>query len=589
MKEKLKSAVGAALEAWLKKDHIEAGNLPEIQLERTKDPAHGDFACNIAMMLAKPLRQAPHKIAEQIVANFSEYPEIARVEIAGPGFINLHLKSDALHQSIRDALEAGEAYGRSNIGAGRRVMLEFVSANPTGPLHVGHGRGAAYGASLASVLGAAGYAVHCEYYVNDAGRQMNILAASIWLRYLALGGESFTFPSNGYKGDYVIEIAQQLRVDHADDLMVSVDELFKNLPPDYDEEAQVGDKEAHIDAIIQRAKAQLGKKFTLILQTGLEAILSDIKEDLAAFGVVFDEWYRETALLHSDALQNTVDKLATSGHFYEKDGARWFRATDYGDEKDRVVERADGTHTYFASDMAYHATKYERGFDEIIYIFGADHHGYVARMNAGIEAMGYDVSCFHILLVQFAILYRGGKRVQMSTRSGSFVTMRELREEVGNDAARFFYVMRKCEQHMDFDMDLAKSRSNENPVYYIQYAHARVCSVLRQAEEKGLVHDPAAGDAALALLTAEEESALCRLIAKYPEIVTAAALQREPHQIANYLRELATAFHVYYNNHRFLAEGDNALCHARLNLILAVRQVIANGLHLLGVSAPDKM
>jgi arginyl-tRNA synthetase len=451
---------------------------------------------------------------------------------------------------------------------------------------VGHGRGAAYGAAVADLLAAAGFQVHREYYVNDAGRQMDILATSVWLRYLELAGETLPFPSNGYKGDYVYDIGATLHRENGDAYRHANATIFKGVPPD---EPQGGDKELHIDGLIDRCKALLGPKdYRKVFDLGLNVILDDIRQDLEEFGVVYEEWYSERSLSDTGKVGQAIERLKESGHLYEKDGAWWFRSTDYGDEKDRVVVRDNGQKTYFASDIAYHMDKLDRGFDQVIDVWGADHHGYVPRVKAALSAMGEDASKLDVLLVQFAILYRGGEKAQMSTRSGEFVTLRELRHEVGNDAARFFYVLRKCEQHMDFDLDLAKSQSNDNPVYYLQYAHARICSVLRMGEEKGMPRDRELGLEHLDRITEEHELALLGILARLPEVIETAALGHEPHQLAYYLREVATGFHTYYNSHTFLVE-DAALRNARLNLIDATRQVLANGLGLLGVSAPDSM
>ncbi len=559
---------------------------PSIHVERTRDRAHGDFASNLAMVLAKPLHRKPREIAELLVAALPASAQVARVEIAGPGFINFFLTPEALRGVVAEVLTQGAAYGRSRLGEGRRVQVEFVSANPTGPLHVGHGRGAAYGASVADLLEATGFAVHREYYVNDAGRQMEILAASVWLRYLELCGETLPFPANGYKGDYIFDIGATLHREHGDRLRRAAAELLDGLPPD---EPDGGDKELYIDAVVARARALLGSEaWRTVFRAGLDAILGDIRSDLEAFGVTYDEWFSELSLTESGAVDRAIERLRAAGHLYEEGGALWFRSTDFGDEKDRVVVRDNGVKTYFASDIAYHMDKLERGFDRVIDVWGADHHGYVPRVKAALRALGDDPDRLDVLLVQFAVLWRGGEKVQMSTRSGEFVTLRELREEVGNDAARFFYVMRKCEQHLDFDLDLARSQSNENPVYYIQYAHARVCSVFRQLAEKGLAHDRNAGLAALDRLNEAHEEALLVLLSRYPEGVETAALAHEPHQLAHFLQELAAAFHTYYNAHVFLVD-DGALRDARLVLIDAVRQVIANGLGLLGVRAPEAM
>jgi arginyl-tRNA synthetase len=586
MKEQLAPLLSAAV-ATLQADGILPADQPvDIQLERTRDRKHGDYASNLAMVLCKAARSKPRELAEKLLAALPASDIITRVEIAGPGFINFFLAPAAWHASLQQILAEGEQFGRSDIGAGKSVQVEFVSANPTGPLHVGHGRGAAYGATVADLLEAVGHKVHREYYVNDAGRQMDILAASVYLRYLELCGESFTFPSNGYKGDYVWDIGASLHRKHADALRHSADEVFRDLRPD---EPEGGDKEAHIDDLIARIKSLLGEEhYREMFDLGLDSILANIRRDLEEFGVCYDEWFSERSLTESGAVDRALERLKASGHVYEKGGAQWFRSTDFGDEKDRVVVRDNGQTTYFASDIAYHMNKLERGYDRVIDVWGADHHGYVPRVKAALTALGDDASKLDVLLVQFAILYRGGKKVQMSTRSGEFVTLHELRNEVGNDAARFFYVMRKCEQHMDFDLDLARSKSNENPIYYIQYAHARVASVFRQLPEKKLEWNADNGAKYLDRLTESHEDKLIVALSRYPEVVEAAALNHEPHMLAHYLRELANEFHPYYNAHQFLVD-DADLRDARLNLIQATRQVIANGLGLLGVSAPDSM
>ncbi|MCC5013644.1 MULTISPECIES: arginine--tRNA ligase [unclassified Legionella] len=558
----------------------------DIKVERAKESSHGDFATNLAMMLAKPCRQAPRQLAELIINHLPSHSAVERVEIAGPGFINFFMRNEARSQIIAQILREGELFGRSDFGQGKKVILEFVSANPTGPLHVGHGRGAAFGATLANLLVAAGFAVSSEYYVNDAGRQMNILAASVWLRYLSLAGEGIVFPANGYRGDYVVTIAQDALNQYGHDFVHPWSVVQEGLPAD---EPQGGDKEVYIDAMIVRARTLLGEKgFKLFHKLALDSVLDDIKDDLAGFGVNYDYWFSEQSLLDGGAIDKGIQALKDAGHTYEKEGALWFRATDFGDEKDRVLVRANGHTTYFASDVAYHWDKYARGFERVIDIFGADHHGYVTRVRAAVTALGHDQNALDVLLVQFAILYRSSERVQMSTRSGSFVTLRELREEVGNDAARFFYVMRKPEQHMDFDLDLAKSESNDNPVYYIQYAHARISSVLRQLQERGLQWDEEKGLAHIELLVEPQEAALISLINRYPEVIVAAASACEPHQLAYYLRELANGLHSYYNAVQLLCEQE-VLRNARLCLLKAVRQILRNGLHLIGVSTPESM
>ncbi|MGD2083427.1 MAG: arginine--tRNA ligase, partial [Chromatiales bacterium] len=523
---------------------------------------------------------------EAIVAALPASDRVARVEIAGPGFINFTLAQSAYRALVPEILREGPAFGRSRLGAGRRVQVEFVSANPTGPLHVGHGRGAAYGAVVADLLEAVGFEVHREYYVNDAGRQMDILASSVWLRYLELCGDEIPFPSNGYRGDYVWDIAATLHREHGDDYRHPAREVAEGLPAD---ERAGGDKEAHIDALIERSKALLGaNRYRYVFELALNTILDDIRDDLEHFGVTYDQWFSERSLVESGAVAKAVERLRHAGHLYESGGALWFRSTAFGDEKDRVVVRENGQATYFASDIAYHLGKMERGFERVIDVWGADHHGYVPRVKAALEALGDDASRLDVLLVQFANLYRGGEKVQMSTRSGEFVTLRQLRKEVGRDAARFFYVMRRCEQHLDFDLDLAKSQSADNPVYYVQYAHARVCSVLRQAAERGMEVEPSAGAANLELLQAEHEQALLKTLSRYPEVVEQAAVGEEPHQLVHHLRELANDFHTYYNAHQFLVENA-ALRDARIKLILAARQVLRSGLNLLGVSAPESM
>jgi len=559
---------------------------PEIQLTRTKDKSHGDFACNLAMMLAKPAAKNPREIAQLLIDSLPDNNDLDKVEIAGPGFINFFVKQSNTLSVINTINTQAETYGLSNIGAGRKVQIEFVSANPTGPLHVGHGRGAAYGATVASLLSAAGFNVHREYYVNDAGRQMDILGTSVWLRYLEHCGVKITFPSNGYQGEYVKEIAEQLFAQHDKNLMHEHAAVYEDIPED---EPAGGDKEIHVDALINRAKTLLGdESYRQVFDLGLNIITADIRDDLKEFGVEFDEWFSERSLSGKGLIKQAIDRLQKADHIYEKDGALWFKSTNFGDEKDRVVVRDNGQSTYFASDIAYHMDKLDRGYDRVIDVWGADHHGYIPRVKAALKALGNDVEKLDVLLVQFAILYRGGERVPMSTRSGSFVTLRELRSEVGNDAARFFYVLRKCEQHMDFDLDLAKSQSSDNPVYYIQYAHARICRVFRQLKEKKFTHDEKMGSENLSLLTEEHETSLVISLAKYPEIIEKAALNEEPHLLAHFLRELANELHTYYNAHQFIVE-DEAIRNTRLSLIKATRHVLHNGLNLLGVNAPESM
>lgn len=556
-----------------------------IHLERTREARYGDFACNAAMVLAKAAAMSPRSLAALIIAELpTQEATIAKVEIAGPGFINVFLTPQAYYNTIDRILIERETYGNISVGTGQSVLIEFVSANPTGPLHVGHGRGAAYGAALANLLKTAGFIVQCEYYVNDAGRQMDILAVSMWLRYLELCGENFKFPTNGYQGDYIWDIAATLHREHGDALRRSAYKIFADLPADADDG---GDKELHIDALIERSKQLLGDvSYRHVFHQGLETILEDIRRDLEQFGVVYDNWFYEHTLTENGTVTRAIERLRANGYIYEHEGALWFRAQDFGDEKDRVVVRKNGQFTYFASDIAYHLHKLERGFTQIINIWGADHHGYVPRLKAVIKAFGEDAQRLVVLLVQFATLYRGRERLQMSTRSGEFVTLRELRQEVGRDAARFFYIQRKCEQHLDFDLELAKSNSNDNPVYYIQYAHARIVSVFRQLREKKLGWRR--GHPVCQRLNTTHEQALLVTLTRYPEIIEVAARAYEPHQLTLYLTELAHHFHIYYNAHTFLVE-DEELRDARLNLIAAVQQVLQNGLAIIGVLAPEVM
>ena len=585
MKQQLEQLLLAAVRA------LPAGTLPEapepaaVSVERTRDAKHGDFATNIALRLAKPARRNPRELAQAIIGALPPNALVARTEVAGAGFINFFLTAGAYGQEVAKVHELGDRYGRSNLGQGQRVMLEFVSANPTGPLHVGHGRQAAYGATLANLLNAVGYSVSREYYINDAGRQMDILAVSTWLRYLEQGGEQIPFPANGYRGNYVFPIAEQLRAKVGGEFHRPAAVVLANLPDD----APVGDKEAYIDAVIERARELIGiEGFTRVLDVALERMLADIREDLEQFGVSFDRWYSERALGDSGAIDRALQRLKSQDRLYEKDGATWFRATEFGDEKDRVVVRENGVKTYFASDIAYHLEKRERGFERLIDVLGADHHGYVARVRAGLEAMGEPGDSLEVNLVQFVSLFRGGEKIPMGKREAQFVTLRELRDEVGNDACRFFYLMRSHDQPLDFDLELAKSRTNENPVYYIQYAHARVSSVMKQVDARGYEYDREEGLANSALLSGEHEQAVLNSLTRYPEALEMSAVNRGPHGLVHYLRDLANTLHTYYNAEQFIVP-DAKLRNARLALVEAVQQVIRNGLTLLGVSAPESM
>jgi len=551
-----------------------------VRFEQPRQKGHGDLATNVALTLARRAGRPPRELAQAIIEALPDSPLIDKVEVAGPGFINVFVTPAAQFEVVHRVQTEGRAFGRCDLGAGQRVLIEFVSANPTGPLHVGHGRGAAYGDTLGRLLSAAGYQVEREYYVNDAGRQMDILALSIWLRYLRAWGLALAFPTRAYQGDYIAEIARALKQERGEALLHAPEDRHLALLESEDETA--------LDGLIRWMREALGAAdYQRVLEAGRDWLLADIRCDLEAFGVHFDRWFSEQSLHDSGALQRAIERLRRSGHSYEKDGALWFRSTDFGDEKDRVVVRESGVPTYFAPDIAYHLNKFERGHDLMIDVLGADHHGYIPRVKAAVQACGYDSNRLHVEFVQFAVLYRGGRKVSMSTRSGDFVTLRELREEVGSDPARFFYVQRKPDQHLDFDLDLAKSQSNDNPVYYVQYAHARVCSVFDQAREKGFATDSIDG-APLETLGEAHELDLAKLLSRYPGVVESAAQGFDPHQVVFYLRELANGLHTYYNAHRFL-EADAARRNARLALIAATRQVLANGLGLIGVSAPSKM
>ena len=577
MKSRIAELVDDALSRVSELNDLPERNAIAATVERARDSRHGDFATNIAMRLAKAVGTNPRELAARIIDALAEDPVIAKVDIAGPGFINFFVSDSAYHDEIAAMLERGEQYGRQPRRDGPEILLEFVSANPTGPLHVGHGRHAAFGATVGNLLEAAGHSVHREYYVNDAGRQMEILAISVILRRLEADGQSFSMPQSFYQGDYIRDIAAD-----AEFAPLDAAALYDAVPDEAD-----GDRE--IDALIRAARSALPDgEFDRVRRHALENIRQDIEDDLAEFGVTFDRWFSEESLTNDGRIDAALAVLEERGMLYEKDGATWFKATDFNDEKDRVVERADGNRTYFASDIAYHFDKRERGFDHLLDVLGADHHGYVARVRAGLEAMGYTGDSLEVPFVQFVSLFRSGEKQQMSTRSGQFITLRQLREEVGNDAARFFYVMRSNDQHLDFDMDLAKERSNENPVYYIQYAHARVQSVFRQLDEQGLTWESARGLTNLTKLTEPQEKSLVATLTRYPEIIELAAANRAPQNLVHYLRDLANEFHSYYNAHKFIVD-DEALRDARLVLAAATRSIIASGLSILGVSAPDSM
>ena len=582
MKKQLQALLDQSLRVLESEGMVIAIKKDDIKIEYSRDLSHGDFASNLAMVLAKTCNCNPRELANRITENLPKSDLIRRTEIAGPGFINFFLNQNSYQSVVLDILEKGDTYGNSKIGDNQSTLIEFVSANPTGPLHIGHGRGAAYGAAIASLLKKTGFNIHCEYYVNDSGRQMDILTVSTWIRYLQQYDKEICFPKSAYKGNYIIDIAADLKDKYANKFVTPHKDILDLL--DTKEEADI-----KIDKLIKHCSGVLGEKnYRLILETCLDSILSSIKNDLNEFGVEFNNWYSEYSLLKNNSVNQCIAKLNDKSWVYQKDGAKWFRSSKLGDEKDRVLVRENGQKTYFASDIAYHLSKFERGYKKIINIWGADHHGYIERVKASMKALDYPPEAITILLVQFATLFRGKEKLQMSTRSGEFITLKELIKEVGKDAARFFYIMRKNEQHLDFDLELAKSESNDNPVYYIQYAHARICSVFRQMDEKGYTFFQSKKLSDLSTLTEDHEIKLLRSLAKYPDVIESAAVSFEPHQLAYYLKDLANDFHAYYNVNQFLVE-DDLIRNARLSLIDATRQVIRNGLLQLGVSSPEEM
>ena len=552
MKDLLKQGITEALNKAIAAGTLPAGDYPDVALEVPPQKEFGDFASNIAMQSARVAHKAPRIIAQAIVDGM-DYPWLDHAEIAGAGFINFFLKNDVIYDTLKQILAAGDAYGHAPLRQEDTIQVEYVSANPTGPLHVGHGRGAAYGSALVNLLRAAGYNVQAEYYINDAGNQMNNLAASVNARYLELLGKPAEIPENGYHGHDIIETAQAI-IDQDGDKYLDMPEAER------------------LELFKDRAYAEK---------------LKALKRDLAHFNVHYDNWFSERTL-HPDAIQAACKVLEERGKIYEKDGALWLKSTDYGDDKDRVVIRDNGVPTYLAADIAYHKNKYDRGFKKMINIWGADHHGYVARVKAAMAALGYDVDQLEVLLLQMVSLFRDGKPVKMSKRTGQAITLNELIEEVGTDAARYFFIMRSLDTQLDFDLDLAKSHSNENPVYYIQYAHARIYSIYRQAKEAGANLSMDWSDVKWDTLTNEYELELIKKMAAFPEEVQRAARERAPHRIAHFVHELAGMFHTFYNHCRIIQE-DKDLEKARLALVTAVRITIANSFAILGVSAPEKM
>ncbi len=580
MKDAVVALFEQALDQLIADNIINSIDRKPVQIENTRDPAHGDLATNVAMMHAKAAQIAPRALAEKLIEHLPASETIAAVDIAGPGFINIRLAKGAAFDPVVRCLTERDQYGLHPT-TDKRVQVEYVSANPTGPLHVGHGRGAAYGATLVNLLKARGHQVEAEYYVNDAGRQMNILAVSVYLRYLETSGEDIVFPSAGYQGQYIAKLGDTLHDNTGNSIAIAFHDLIKDVTPDSETT-----KDSHIDGLIQNAKEALGDRWNLPFNLALHSILDDIQDDLSEFGANFDQWFSEKSLVTSGEIDQAIATLEERGYLFEQDGALWFRSTDFGDDKDRVVRRDNGETTYFASDIAYIANKFSRGFDRIIYVWGADHHGYIVRIKAAAEALGFDPERLTIRLVQFAILYKEGERLQMSTRLGSFVTLRELRDDVGRDACRYFYVMRKADQHLDFDLSLATSQTKDNPVYYVQYAHARICRVLEGLNE--IPFDAARGLNHLTELTTQDELDLATAVGRFPEVVAKASDSLEAHLICYYLQELAADFHRWYNGTRLLVD-DLQVRDARLALATAVQIVIRNGLDLLGVSAPRAM
>ncbi|MCX7780303.1 MAG: arginine--tRNA ligase [Negativicutes bacterium] len=553
IKTLLTSAIREAADKAMAAGEFRVDNLPAVNLEVPPQKEFGDYATNFAMQAAKAARTNPRNVAQAIVSRL-QAPWLERAEIAGPGFINFHLKPDWLYAMLAGILRQGDSYGRTNSGGGRRVQIEFVSANPTGPLHVGHGRGAAVGSALANLMDMAGYQVQKEFYINDAGNQIDNLAASVNARYLELLGQNVDFPEDGYHGRDIIETAQRI-IDRD------------------------GEKYLHCPA---------EERLAVFKELALQEKLAALREDLAAFNVTFDNWFSERTLHEQGLIAAACDVIRRQGFLYEKDGALWLKSTAFGDDKDRVVIRENGVPTYLAADIAYHRDKLERGFETLINIWGADHHGYISRVKASIAAMGYSPDRLEVLILQMVNLYQGGELVKMSKRTGQLVTLSELIEEVGCDAARFFFIMRSIDSQLDFDMDLAKSSSNENPVYYIQYAHARISSIFRQAEEAGITFAGADARLNLALLNSPPEIDLIKKLGEFPDEISAAARERAPHRIARYAHELAGLFHGFYNQCRIIGV-ESELQQARLALVTAVRTVIRQALGVLGVAAPEKM
>ena len=558
----------------------------KVSIQESKEKAHGDYASNLAMVIAKDLSKSPREVAEMITSLLPPAKWIERVNIAGPGFINFYLKKDTHNEILLRIDEGGKSFGTNNSGNGERVLIEYVSSNPTGPLHVGHGRGAAFGSVLSQLLRIVGYKVDEEYYVNDQGRQMNILTISTWLRYLQQNGQELEFSKKGYQGEYVEQLAKELLKEERTKYNLKENES------DLLELLETQETEEDLDKLIEWGKSFLQENFEEIREFSLRAIMSSIKEDLKLFGVNHNLWFNESSMYFNKVGLPDIDKsiklLDESGFLYEKEEALWFKSTEFGDDKDRVVKRANGDNTYFASDISYHLDKYDRGYNRIVNVWGADHHGYLPRVSAAMEALGKNQDRLEVVFIQFANLLRNGKKVSMSTRGGEFIPLMELIEEVSSEAARFFYINRKADQHLDFDLDLAKSQTKDNPLYYIQYAHARICGVFETLKKEGRKLNQDLGLDNLDLLNLDKEIEIQKMLLQYPEVISRAAEHSEPHLICYYLKDLSGLFHSYYNSERFLVDNDK-LMNSRLFLLKGTKQVISNGLEILGIDAPQSM
>ena len=580
MKEKIQANLIKILDDLYGRE-LRIDELP-VTLQENSDKNHGDLASNIALILAKPLKTNPQIIANTIKDAFINDEDLIKVEVAGPGFINFFLSTKTHNEVLKQIFNEKGSYGKSEPN-NQTVLIEYVSSNPTGPLHVGHGRGAVFGSVLAALLREAGFKVDEEYYINDFGRQMNILAASLWLRYAQLFNKEINMIKNGYQGEYLISIADSLKQIQSDKFYSSQEEVSILINPEKEED------EAFTDKIVEAIHSMLGQDFFFLRNFALEEILKIIKKDLLDFGVNHNYWFSESSLYDhvgstKSKVEKAIEELSSLGFVYEKEDAVWFRSSDFGDDKDRVLKRSNGEHTYFASDVAYHGDKYDRGYDRVINIWGSDHHGYTPRVNAAMEASNRDIKKLEVVYIQFANLIRAGKKVTMSTRSGEFITLKELMDEVTTEAARFFYINRKADQHLDFDLDLAKEQSKDNPLYYIQYAHARICSVLKKSNtiNKNIVESD------LSLLDREKEVEIQKTLKQYPSVIERAAKSSEPHLICYYLKDLAGLFHSYYNSEKFIVE-DEKLMNSRLFLLNGVKQVLLNGLLVLGINAPEEM